>query len=232
MDNEWDIRRQMAEICRRIYDKGYVAATDGNVSHRLTGDRVLVTPGGFSLGELQPNDLVCVGLGGHFLSGQQKATSELALHLVVYKVRVDVNAVVHAHPPIANAFSFAGQTLDPCVIPEVVSGFGVIPTTEYATPSSEEGPRVIQELIRDHDALLLQRHGSLTVGPDLRDAYFKLDKLEHAARITLAARQLGTVIPLSPGELQRLGAARERLGIGSAQEIIEACRRNQSSWAP
>lgn len=232
MDSEWHIRRQVVEFSKRIYDRGFVAASDGNVSHRLSGDRVLVTPGGFCLGELQLNDLVCVNLAGRFLSGQHKPTSELGLHLAVYRIRTDVNAVVHAHPPIANAFSFAGQTLDQCVIPEVVLGFGVIPTTEYATPSSEEGPCVVQKLIRDHDALLLQRHGSLTVGPDLRDAYFKLDKLEHAARITLAARQLGTVIPLSADELARLGAVRERLGIGSAQDVYEACRRDRSPIAP
>jgi L-fuculose-phosphate aldolase len=225
MDNEWDIRRQMVEICKRIYDKGYVAATDGNVSHRLSGDRLLVTPSGSCLGELQPNDLVCVSTAGRPLGGRQKPTSELPLHVTVYENRADVNAVVHAHPPIANAFSFAGQTLGACVIPEVVLGFGAIPTTEYATPASDEGPRAIRELIKEFDVLLLQRHGSLTVGPDLRDAYFKLDKLEHAAMVTLAARQLGTVIPLSPDELRRLGAVRERLGIGPAQEMYDICQR-------
>jgi L-fuculose-phosphate aldolase len=223
MDSEWHIRRQIVEFSKRIYDKGYVAATDGNVSHRLTGDRVLVTPSGSCLGELQPNDLVCVSLAGHSASGPRKPTSELALHLSVYGIRPDVNAVVHAHPPIANAFSFAGQTLDQCVIPEVVQGFGVIPTTEYATPSSEESARVVRELVKEYDALLLQRHGSVTVGPNLREAFFKLDKLEHAARITLAARQLGAVIPLSTDELRRLGAVRERLGLGSAQDIYTAC---------
>ena len=225
MNNEWDIRRQIVEISKRIYDKGYVAASDGNVSHRLTGDRVLVTPGGSCLGELRPNDLVCVSSAGTSLGGRGRATSELALHLAVYQIRPDVNAVVHAHPPIANAFSFAGQTLDQCVIPEVVLGFGAIPTTAYATPSSDEGPRVIRELIRDHDALLLQRHGSLTVGPNLRDAFFKLDKIEHAARTTLAARQLGAVIPLSPDEIRRLGVVRERAGLGPAQELFEICAR-------
>jgi L-fuculose-phosphate aldolase len=219
MDSEQQIRRQIVETSKRVYDKGYVAASDGNVSHRLGDERVLVTPGGFCLGDLQPDDLVCVTMNGRLTRGRHKATSELALHLAVYAARPDVKAVVHAHPPIANAFSFAGQTLDQCVIPEVVLGFGAIPTTEYATPSSDEGPRVIAELIRDFDAILLQRHGSLTVGPDLRDAYLKLDKLEHAAVTTLAARQLGAVIPLSPDELRRLGEVGERLGLGPARRI-------------
>jgi L-fuculose-phosphate aldolase len=225
MNNEWDIRRQIVAISKRVYDRGYVAASDGNVSHRLAGDRVLVTPSGSCLGELQPNDLACVGLAGQSLGGRQRPTSELPLHLAVYAMRPDVSAIVHAHPPIANAFSFAGQKLDQCVIPEVVLGFGAIPTTPYATPSSEEGPRVIGELIRDYDALLLERHGSLTVGANLRDAFFKLDKLEHAARTTLAARQLGAVIPLSQDELQRLGEVRERMGLGSAHELFEICAR-------
>ena len=229
MDSEWQIRRQLVEVSKRIYDRGYVAASDGNVSYRLSGDRVLVTPGGFCLGELQPTDLVCVGMSGRSPGGRNRPTSELPLHLAVYAIRPDVNAVVHAHPPIANAFSFAGQTLDQCVIPEVVLGFGVIPTSAYATPSSDEGPGVIAELIREHDAILLQRHGSLTVGPNLRDAYFKLEKVEHAAQITLAARQLGTVIPLSDDELRRLAAVRERLGIGSAQDVYAACGYNRPS---
>jgi L-fuculose-phosphate aldolase len=225
MNNEWDIRRQLVEVAKRVYDRGYVAASDGNVSHRLPGDRVLVTPSGSCLGELQPNDLVCVSCSGRTFGGGGKPTSELPLHLAVYELRPDVNAVVHAHPPIANAFSFAGQSLDQCVIPEVVQGIGTIPTTEYATPSSDEAPRVVRDLIGRHDVILLQRHGSLTVGPTLRDAYFKLDKLEHAARMLLAARQLGAVIPLSSDELRRLGEVRERQGIGTSAELFEICAR-------
>lgn len=225
MNSEWQVRRQIVDISKRVYDRGFVAATDGNVSHRLSGDRVMVTPSGSCLGELDPTDLACVSLSGRFLDGRSKPTSELALHLTVYAMRPDVEAIIHAHPPIANAFSFAGQTLEQCVIPEVVAGFGTIPTTEYATPSTEESAHVIRALIRNHDAILLQRHGSLTVGPNLRDAFFKLDKLEHAAQITLAARQLGAVIPMSQDELRRLGEMRERLGGRPAHELIAACAR-------
>ena len=226
MDSEWHIRRQMVEIGKRVYDKGFVAATDGNLSHRLSGDRVLVTPGGFCLGEMQPTDLAVVDVAGRFLTGPNQPTSELPLHLTVYRIRPDVQAVVHAHPPTANAFSFAGESLEQCVIPEVVVGFGTIPTTRYATPSSEEGAEVVNELIRDHDGLILQRHGSLTVGASLRDAYFKLEKIEHAAHITLMARLLGKVIPLSEDELRRLGRVSERMGWGPAEEIYRACKVN------
>ncbi|MCP4591778.1 MAG: class II aldolase/adducin family protein [bacterium] len=224
MDSEWHIRRQMVEFGKRIYDKGFVAATDGNLSQRLSGDRMLITPSGFCLGEMQPTDLTIVSLAGRFLTGPHKPTSELPLHLATYRHRPDVQAVVHAHPPTANAFSFAGESLEQCVIPEVVAGFGTIPTTCYATPSSEEGAEVIRDFIRDHDGLILQRHGTLTVGADLREAYFRLEKIEHAAQITLMARILGKVIPLNEDELRRLGETSERHGWRPAGAILDACR--------
>lgn len=226
MDSEWHIRKVMVEIGKRVYGKGFVAATDGNLSHRISGDRVLISPSGFCLGEMQPTDLAVVDLAGRFLTGPHKPTSELPLHLTAYRVRPDINAVVHAHPPTANAFSFAGESLEQCVIPEVVIGFGTIPTTRYATPSCEEGAEVITELIRDHDGLVLQRHGTVTVGLNLRDAYFKLEKIEHAAQITLMARLLGKVIPLSEDELRRLGQVSERMGWGPAEQIHKACNAN------
>ncbi|MCK4657960.1 MAG: class II aldolase/adducin family protein [Phycisphaerae bacterium] len=224
MDSEWHIRREIVEFGKRVYEKGFVAASDGNISHRLTGDRVLITPTGFCLGELKPAELTIVDTAGRFLTGPHKPTSELPLHLTVYHMRPDVQAIVHAHPPIANAFSFAGESLEQCVIPEVVVGFGTIPTTPYATPSCKEGAEVIKDLIGDHDGLLLQRHGSLTVGKDLREAYFKLEKIEHAAHITLLARMLGKVIPLSDDELRRLGKVSERNGWRSADTIWETCK--------
>ena len=226
MDSEWHIRRQMVAIGKRVYDKGLVAATDGNLSHRLAGDRVLISPSGFCLGEMQPTDLVVVDLAGRHLTGPHTPTSELPLHLTAYRIRPEISAVVHAHPPTANAFSFAGESLEQCVIPEVVVGFGTIPTTAYATPSSEEGAQVISDLIRDHDGLILQRHGVVTVGKCLRDAYYKLEKIEHAAHITLMARLLGKVIPLSENELHRLGQVSERLGCGPAGAIYDACKVN------
>jgi len=223
MNAEWQIRRQVAHYARRVYENGFVAATDGNLSHRLGRDRLLVTPSGCCLGEVRPQDLVVVSLEGRVLSGRHKPTSELPLHLEAYRRRADVDAVVHAHPPIANAFSFAGRTLDPCVIPEVIVSLGRVPTAPYATPSSEEGPRSIAPLIGEHDAIILERHGTLTVGRDLRDAYLKLEKLEHAARVLLAAHQLGPVRPLSPDELQRLARVCEQHGWRSADFVLRAC---------
>lgn len=227
MNSEWNLRREIVRYAHRAYEKGLVAATDGNISCRLSGDRVLVTPSGCCLGDVGEADLVIVDPAGRLLSGRGKATSELAAHLAVYARRPDVTAVVHAHPPIANAFSFAGVELDRCVIPEVVVGLGVIPTTEYGTPASEEGARVIAGLIHSHDALLLQRHGSLTVGADVRAAYFKLEKLEHAAVTLLAARMLGGPIALSPEEVARLAHVSQQRGWRPAEEIVRACSRRE-----
>lgn len=217
MSFEWKLRREMVETGRRVHEQGFVAATDGNISVRLMGDRMLITPSGVALGELKPADLVYMDFERRVLAGGKKPSSELALHIEVYRRRPDVYAVVHAHPPMANALSFAdSQALAARVIPEVVVAFDTIPTTEYATPSTDEGPAAIRQLITRHDAIVLQRHGSLTVGTDLRDAYLKLEKLEHAAQILAAAGKLGPVRELSEDELDRLAVVREKLGYGLA----------------
>lgn len=208
-----------------MHERQYVAATDGNLSARLTGDRILVTPSGACLGELAPQDLVSVSLRGDFLSGRGRPTSELAVHLAVYVARADVHAVVHAHPPYANAFSYAGKSLDGCVFPEVVIGLGHIPTSDYATPASAEGAEAIRSLIATHDAILLQRHGSLTVGGSLRDAYLKLEKLEHTAKVLFLARQLGAVVSLSADEVNRLADVAGHYGWRSAEDVRRQCDR-------
>ncbi|MCK6457396.1 MAG: class II aldolase/adducin family protein [Phycisphaerae bacterium] len=223
MSTDWPLRREIVEIGRRIHERGFVAATDGNISCRTGGGHLLITGSGTALGELKPEDIVEVAPDGRIVSGVRAPSSEMALHLAVYRQRPDVQAVVHAHPPVATGFSFAGESLAQCVIPEVVLIFGTIPTTRYATPSSEEGPQVIRELIRDHDALILERHGSLTVGKSLRDAYHKLEKVEHAALVTLIARLLGKVIPLSGDELARLAAIGQKYGYGAAKDICKHC---------
>ena len=210
--SEWQLRREIVDVGRRIHTQGLVAATDGNISVRMMGDRLFLTPSGACLGELDPGDLLYLDFDKRILAGRGQPSSELDLHLEVYRRRPDVLAVIHAHPPVTNAFSFAGLSLADPVIPEVVVAFGTIPTTEYATPSSEEGPLVIRNLIKTHDVLILQRHGSLTVGATLADAYRKLEKLEHAARTILAARQLGPVRELSGDELHRLASVAEKLG--------------------
>jgi L-fuculose-phosphate aldolase len=147
----------------------------------------------------------------------------------VYEVRADVRAVIHAHPPIATAFSIAGVPLDQCVIPEVVFTLGSIPTTEYATPSSPEGAAVVRRYIAKCDALILERHGTVTVGEDVLHAYYKLEKLEHAAQVTLIARQLGHVQTLPPDEVERLMKLREQFGLAGR---VYPCRTDGTCIVP
>ncbi len=223
MKTEWEHRQQMVAIGLRMYQRGYVAATDGNVSVKMDDDRLLITPTGTCLGELRPEGLVAIEQGGSVCDPNQRPSSELPMHLEAYGQRPDVGAVIHAHPPLATAFTVAGISLAQCVIPEVVLTMGTIPTTKYATPSTEQGREQVRELIRCHDALILDRHGTLTVGPDLISAYRKLEKVEHAAQVTLAARQLGNVRTLPPEEIKRLETMRTELGLGANVEVCSNC---------
>lgn len=217
---EAELRTEVVRIGRLLWERGFVAASDGNVSVRLGRDRLLATPSGFSKGFLSASDIVLCNLEGQSVySSYQRGercepSSEILLHLEVYRQRPDVQAVVHAHPPITLAFTIAGISLAQCVLPEVVVNLGQIPTTAYATPSTAEGPEVIRELIRDHDALVLDRHGSVTVGGSLFEAYMKLEKVEHLAQVTLAARQLGQVGLLPQEEVRKLvEMRRQKLGL-------------------
>lgn len=216
--SEAEYRDDLIEVCKRIYAKGFVAASDGNVSIRLGQDRVLCTPSGFSKGYLKPEQLLIVNMAGEVVGSRSRAglkpSSEILLHLECYRQRPEIGAVVHAHPPVAIACTIAGVSLAQCVIPEVIVTFGAIPTAPYATPGSPEGPNAVRELIANHDAILLDHHGTVTVGKDVFDAYFKLEKVEHAAEVTLAARQLGRVRGLPGPEVQKLLEIRRQMGRG------------------
>ena len=222
-------RKEIIRVCRLLHEKGYVAATDGNVSVRLSKKRVLSTPSGFSKGFLAPEQLVVTDLEGKRVPSYEpasrdlKPTSELLMHLEAYRQRPDITAVIHAHPPICVALSIAGISLAKCLLPEVVVTLGLIPTAEYATPSSAEGPGAIRDLIANHDALIIQRHGTLTVGQDPFDAYLKLEKVEHLAHVTLILRQLGREIPLPPAEVAKLLRMRREKGLAREGEEADFC---------
>lgn len=222
---EESARHEIVRVCRLLWERGYVAATDGNLSVRLGPERILVTPSGLSKGFLTPDQLVLADLSGALLPAREqtakglKPSSEFRMHCEAYRQRSDIGAVVHAHPPITTAFTIAGIGLAQCVLPEVLLTLGSIPTTRYATPTSTQGPEVIRDLIGKYDALVLDRHGSLTVGRTAFDAYLKLEKVEHVAQVTLAARQLGNVQVLPPDEVRRLTAIRRRsLGLPAEYE--------------
>jgi L-fuculose-phosphate aldolase len=224
---EHELRREMVRVGRLMWERGYVAATDGNLSARLGANRVLVTASGLSKGFLSDDDLIVIGLDGEPVSAYRargkRPSSEISMHLEVYRQRPDVKAVVHAHPPLATAFSIAGVSLARCVIPEVVVTLGSIPTAEYATPGTAEVPVSIRQAICDYDAIILAHHGSLTVGSSLWEAYLRLEKVEHTAQITLAAQQLGQVQTLSPEAVEKLAEKRRELLQRQGRDVCEGC---------
>ena len=224
---EHELRQEMIRVGRLMWERGYVAATDGNLSARLGPNRLLVTASGLSKGFLTEDDLVTIQLDGQpvpsYRGRMLQASSEISMHLEVYRQRSDVNAVVHAHPPIATAFSIAGVSLARCVIPEVIVTLGSIHTTGYATPGTGEVPAQIRQAIRDYEAIILAHHGSLTVGRSLWEAYLRLEKVEHTAQITLAAQQLGRVNTLSPEAVEKLAAKRRDLLQREGRDLCEGC---------
>jgi len=225
--SEHELRREMIRVGRLVWERGFVAATDGNLSARMGGNRLLVTASGVSKGFLTDEDLVIIRLDGEPVSSYRgrhsHPSTEIAMHLEVYRQRPDVNAVIHAHPPLATAFSIAGVSLARCVIPEVIVSMGAIPTAEYATPGTAEVPASIRDTIREYDAMILAHHGSLTVGETLWEAYLRLEKVEHTAQITLAAQQLGQVSTLSPQAVEKLAEKRREVLQRQGRDICEGC---------
>ncbi len=213
MPEEVELKQQIVKICRMLHRKNYLAATDGNVSVRL-GDRVLVTPSGVHKGLMEAEQVITVDLKGRVLTGTGRPTSELRLHLLAYELRPDVAAVVHAHLPYATACTLAGIDLLEPILPEVVITLGGIPTAAYATPGSAEVPAAVRGFLPDYDAVLLSRHGAMTMGRDVTDAYNKMEKLEHTARVVLAARLQGPLPPLPAAEVEKLRRLGEKYRAG------------------
>jgi L-fuculose-phosphate aldolase len=213
MPSPYHVKRAIVEVGQRIYRNGYVVSSDGNISVRVSEDRIWATPSGLCKGMLTEDQIVLCDMEGKRVSGTLKPSSEIGMHLMLYRERPDIRAVVHAHPPTATGFAVAGIPLTPCVLPEVVITLGEVPLAAYGTPGTPELSEPIREYVRDHDAYLLQNHGATTVGPDLMNAYFKMETLEHFAKIALVAHQLGGVGALSNADVQKLMGIRERLGI-------------------
>ncbi|MBM3306992.1 MAG: class II aldolase/adducin family protein [Candidatus Eisenbacteria bacterium] len=212
MTTEFEARRQIVEVGRRLWLKGYVAANDGNLSVRLRDGRIVITPTGVSKGFLEPDALIVVDAEGRKLRGRLEPTSEIRMHLFAYDRRPDVSAVVHAHPPKATGFSAAGVPLAQCILPEVVLSLGDVPTAPYATPSTEEVARSIELFIGGYNAMILRRHGVLTLGAGIFEAYWRMETVEHVADITLVAKLMGGAPPLSNEEVRKLLKLREKLG--------------------
>jgi L-fuculose-phosphate aldolase len=203
MQSEQSLKQELLLICRMLHQKNLIAGMDGNVSVKY-GGHLLTTPSGLNKGFLRMDQIIKVDWDGRVQEGDGDPTSEMAMHLEVYRLRPEVEAVIHAHPPLVTAFSIAGVSLEEFILPEVVMTMGLIPTASYATPTTLEVPESIQGLIRRYDALILERHGALTVGKSLMDAYNKMEKLEHTALVILTALQLGRVRLLPPQEVEKL----------------------------
>ncbi len=211
--DEYKIKEQICEIGKRIYNKGFAAANDGNISVKIGENKFLTTPTGVSKGFMKPEMIVKVNSDGILIEGTGKPSSEIKLHLMAYKERRDITSVVHAHSPYATAFAVAGIPLDKPLLAEAVYTLGEVPLVEYATPGSKELAGCIDEYLKNHDALLLANHGVLTVGSDLENAYFKLETVEFYAKITYLTNIMGKQNELSKDEVDKLVKLRKLSGI-------------------
>jgi L-fuculose-phosphate aldolase len=204
------------DICvagRWLYERGYIVACEGNLSVRLDSERILTTPTCMNKGMLAPPDLVVMDMEGRQLDGERKASSELLMHLLFYRMRPDAYAICHAHPPTATGFAVAGRALDQALLPEVIVGLGQIPLVKYGTPGTPELSAVLEPYVPHYDALLLANHGAVTCGPDLLTAFYRMETIEHFAKITLAAEMAGNPTLLSSREVAKLMAARSRYSV-------------------
>jgi len=216
---EAELRAAIVEVGRRMYARGYTASNDGNISVRLDASRLLMTPKSVCKGFMTPDMLCVTDLEGRKIAGERDPSSEMLMHLEVYRQRPDAGAVVHAHPPIATAFAVAGIPLDRAVLAEVVTTLGSVPIADYATPSTMELPEAVRKYVKAHDGMLLANHGALTLGTDVFAAYYKMETIEHFAKISFVARMLGGERLLSRDEVMRLQGLRGMYGIASPAPI-------------
>jgi len=204
-------KQDIIEIGRRMYNRNFVASNDGNISVKVSENELIITPTGVSKGYMKPEDMIRVDMNGRVLSGDRKPSSEMKMHLAVYRNRPDVYAVCHAHPQKATAFAVARQVCKEIALPEVIFSIGNVALSDYATPSTDEVPNSIENIIKTTDAILLSNHGALTVGKDLFDAYYKMETLEHFAGIILYARLLGGEHGLTPQQVNQLFEVRKNV---------------------
>jgi L-fuculose-phosphate aldolase len=195
---------KLALFGRLLHQRGYVSGTDGNLSMRVGLDTVLVTPSGVSKGFMRSGDMVLVSLDGEKLAGCREPSSEVGLHLKIYKSRPDITAVVHAHPCVSTGFASAGTGLVEPICSELVLTLREIPLAPYALPGSDELLEAMEPFIHDHNAILMQNHGVVTYGETLERAYMNMETVEHCARIALVTKLLGQARTLSDYEVKQL----------------------------
>ena len=220
------IREAMVAVCHALAARQLIAGQDGNVSMKVSTDRVLVTPSGFAKGALDADDLVEVSLSGAVLAGRNQPSSELGLHLSAYAARSDIGAVVHAHPVSATAFTLVGETIPDGVLAELMLTVGPVALAPYVQPGTDELGKSAAALLQTHDVVLLAHHGAMAVGRTLRDAHFAMESLEHGAKMIHMARQLGSVVTLDSAACDALRAARRGARTDAARRAALKETRN------
>lgn len=213
--NKKEMTQQILDIGKRIWQREYVAANDGNITVKISDDEFLTTATGVSKGFMTEEMIITVNGKGDVIENNPKfkPSSEVKMHMEVYKMRPDVGAVVHAHPPYTTAFAVLSKPLDKFILPEAIITLGVVPVAKYATPSTMEIPESIRPYLDKSDAFLLQNHGALTVGVDLQTAYFRMETLEHYAKILHLAQSAGEINCIEGKELEDLINIREKLNV-------------------
>ena len=212
---EREYAADIVRVGKLVFDKGWVAANDGNISIRLDDERIMCTPTGVSKGMLHVDDIIIVDYAGEKISGRMERTSEILMHLKIYELRPDIDSVVHAHPPVATGFAAAGKALNTALLPEVVIGLGCVPLAEYGLPGTDALTEPMLPLIPKYDALLLGNHGAVSYGKDVLQAYFRMETVEHFARINFVAEMLGGARALPRVEVDKLFESRGRYGVVS-----------------
>src|SRR4051812_22526129 len=214
---EFKLKEQMCEIGRRIWHKGFCAGNEGNHSYRIGPDRVLCTPTGISKGFLKPDDICTVDMEGKQVAGKRKRTSEILMHLAIYKARPDVKAVVHSPPPHATAFAVAGVELPTCIHPEAEVFLGAVKTAKYVTPGDTRLGESILPYVKDSNTIIMQSHGVVCFDPDLEQCYYKLEIVDAYARILILAKQVGSIRPLETEEMKELLELKAKFGLKDAR---------------
>jgi len=220
---EREYRQDIIEVGRLVYEKGWVAANDGNITVRMGEGRFLATPTGVSKGMMHPDDLIIVDGEGNKIQGRKNQTSEFAMHLTVYNLRPDIGGVVHAHPPVATGYAAAGKALNLALLPEVIIGLGCVPLADYGLPGTDELTKPMLPLIPKYDALMMGNHGAVCYGEDIWKAFFRMETVEHFARIALVAELLGGAKVLPRLEVDKLLDSRTRYGVKTRSGGVYGC---------
>jgi L-fuculose-phosphate aldolase len=215
MTGEWKTRREICDIGRRLYAKGFAAGNDGNISYRLTKNTVLCTPTLICKGFMQEDDLCVVDLQGRQLSGRRPRTSEVLMHLEIYGADPEIKAVVHCHPPHATAFAIARVDIPTCILPEVEVFLGVVPRAEYETPGSKSFADTVRPFVGKANTVVLSNHGTVSWGPTVEKAYWHTEILDAYCRMLLLAKQLGQIERLPCAKVNELLDLKERFGAGT-----------------